>query len=53
VTEDGLSYKLDPAGNAKAAALVPTTGKKSKIEVEITGAIAKDTVQVDALSLAK
>jgi len=53
--EDGVSVKLDPAGNAKAADLVRQAGKKSHDKksyfvVTVTGEMSKDTVKVDSIS---
>jgi hypothetical protein len=53
VTQDGLSFKLDSAGNAKAAELVRKTGKKSGYEVAVIGGMSKHTIQVESISLAK
>lgn len=50
VQSSGLTFRLNPAGNAKAAELVRTTGKKSRFEVTVTGAMNKDVVTVDSIS---
>jgi hypothetical protein len=50
VDHDGLSHKLDPAGNAKAADAVRQTGKKVPMEVKVAGQQDKDTIQVDSIS---
>jgi hypothetical protein len=58
VESSGLSFKLDPAGNAKAAALIPAPGKKNVVTVSVTGQWIgevrrkRDTVAVDTISLA-
>jgi len=53
VDHDGLSHKLDPAGNAKAAEAVRQTGKKAPMEVKVAGEQDKDTIHVDSISLVK
>ncbi|HTA72197.1 MAG TPA: hypothetical protein VK776_28145 [Bryobacteraceae bacterium] len=53
VQQDGLSFKLDSAGNSKAAELVRKTGKRSVYPVAITGEMNKNTIQVDSLSMVK
>ena len=54
VQRDGLkSFRLDSAGNAKAADLVRNTGKKSLIVVDVTGEINRNTIKVDSISLAR
>ena len=50
VQPDGLSFRLDSVGNAKAAELVRNTGKKSRIFVAISGELSKDTIKVDSIS---
>ena len=50
VDHDGLSYKLDPAGNAKAAELVRQARKKRVLEVTVTGEVSKDRIRVDSIS---
>ena len=51
--QDGESFKLDPTGNAKAADLVQTAGKRSEFVVAVTGEMSKDTVKVDSISILK
>ena len=54
VLQDGLSLRLDPAGNAKAAELVRMTGKtKSFLFVTVTGERSKGTVTVDSILVAR
>ena len=53
VDHDGLSHKLDPAGNVKAAEAVRQTGKKVPMEVKVAGLQDKDTIQVDSISPVK
>jgi hypothetical protein len=53
VQHDGLSFRLDPAGNVKAAELVQRIGKKSAFAVVITGEMSKNTIKVDSISMAK
>jgi hypothetical protein len=45
----GQSFKLDSAGNAKAAEIVPKTTKKSRIHVTVTGQMVKNVVSVDSI----
>lgn len=47
------SFKLDPAGNAKAAELVKNTGKKTFLEVTVAGEIYKGTIHVVSIAAAK
>jgi hypothetical protein len=53
VQPDGLSFRLDPAGNKKAAELVRQTGKKSLFAVAVTGEMNRNIVSVDSISIAK
>jgi hypothetical protein len=53
VQQDGLSFNLDSAGDAKAAELVRKTGKKSLLTVAITGEMIKHTIKVDSISMAR
>jgi hypothetical protein len=53
VQADGPALKLDSAGNAKAAELVPQTGKKSRLFVTITGGLGDKTIKVDSISIAR
>jgi hypothetical protein len=53
VDHDGLSFKLDSAGDAKAAELFRTTGKKSFFAVTIIGETSKDAMVVSSISMAK
>ena len=53
VLQDGLSFKLDSAGNAKAAELFRRTGKKSLFAVAITGEMSRTTIKVDSISMAR
>ena len=53
VMEDGLSYKLDASGNAKAVELTSKPSKQSSFVVSITGEVKDGTVKVDSLSLVK
>lgn len=53
VQQDGLSLKLDSAGNAKATELVRKTGKRSRFPVAITGEISRNTIKVDSISMAR
>ena len=53
VEPDGLSFTLDPTGNAKAATLVPKTRKRSLMAVTVTGEMNKETVKVESISRQK
>jgi hypothetical protein len=53
VQPDGMSFKLDSAGNAKAAELVRKTGKRSRFAAAITGQMSKNTIKVDSISVAR
>jgi len=53
VLPDGLSLKLDAAGNARAAELVQKTGKKPSISVAITGETSRNTIKVESISMAR
>jgi hypothetical protein len=53
VNHDGLSFKLDPEGNAKAAELLGSTRKKSVLEVSVTGQMSKDAIKVSSISKVK
>jgi len=49
--EDGVSFRLDAAGNAKAASLVRKAGKKTYFVVTVTGEMSKGTAKVDSISM--
>jgi|HubBroStandDraft_4_1064222.scaffolds.fasta_scaffold496391_2 hypothetical protein len=53
VQQDGLSFKLDSVGDARAVELVRKTGKKSPFTVAITGEMIRNTIKVDSISIAK
>ena len=53
VNHDGLGFKLDSAGNAKAAELLGSTRKKVPLEVSVTGEMGKGTIKVSSIALAK
>jgi len=53
VDQDGLSFNLDASGNAKAAELVRSAGKKSAGGVMVTGELTGNTLKVDSISIAK
>jgi hypothetical protein len=53
VQADGTIVALDSAGNAKAAELVRATGKQSRFIVAVTGALSKDTISVESITIAK
>ena len=50
VDQNSVSFRLDPAGNVKAAELVRTTGKKSFFPVTVTGDRSKGAIKVDSIS---
>jgi hypothetical protein len=53
VQQDGSSFNLDSAGNAKAVELVrTTTGKKPPFIVTVTGEARQHTITVDSISIA-
>jgi hypothetical protein len=51
VQQSGVSFKLDPAGNAKAAEIVRNAAKKSRLVVAVTGEMSNHTVKVDSIAL--
>jgi hypothetical protein len=51
VDQNGQSYRLDAAGNAKAVALVQTTGKQPILHVAATGQMSGKRLQVTTLSI--
>lgn len=50
-TSDGKIYKLDSAGNAKAAEFFKATKIKPDIDVTISGTMSGQLVKVDALNV--
>lgn len=50
VDSNGLSFALDPGGNAKAAEFVRSVGRKSRIAVVVTGELTNRTITVDSIS---
>ena len=53
VDHDGVNFRLDAAGNAKAEEVVRKVGKKEYLGVRIAGELTKGTIQVDSISLDK
>jgi hypothetical protein len=53
VQEDGQSFKLDGAGNVKAAGLVRTTGRQRSIYVTVTGRMTGGTASVQSIAASK
>ncbi|MGA2712045.1 MAG: hypothetical protein ABSG41_02980 [Bryobacteraceae bacterium] len=53
VQPDGLSFKLDSAGDAKAAELIRNNGRKSLYRVAVTGNVNKNTINVDSIVIAR
>jgi hypothetical protein len=49
VQQNGQSITLDSNGNAKAAAIVPKTSKKSRIHVTVNGQKADHEVRVESI----
>lgn len=47
---DGTTFKLDPDGNAKAAELVRTTGRKPLLLVRVTGEVTGKAIKVASIS---
>jgi hypothetical protein len=52
VQPDGTILELDSAGNAKAAELVRSTGRRSRFSVAVTGEMRGRTLRVDSISAA-
>ena len=50
---DGVGLPLDSEGNTKAADLLRSTGKRDIYRVIVTGNLAKETLNVDSISLVK
>ena len=50
VDANGLSFVLDSAGNAKAAAFVRNVGRPPRIAVVVTGELKNRTITVDSIS---
>ena len=48
---DGMLHKLDPAGNAKAAELARTSGRRPRIPVTVIGEMSGKVVKVDSISV--
>jgi hypothetical protein len=51
VQHDGVSFKLDSAGNTKATEIVRNTAKKSRWAIVVTGEMTGNTIQVNSISL--
>jgi hypothetical protein len=51
VQQDGRSFKLDSAGNAKAVEIVRNGNPKYIFVVAVTGEMSRDVVTVDSLSM--
>jgi len=49
----GPSLKLDSSGNAKAAELVRKAGRKSRLDIAVTGEMKQNTIQVDSISIVR
>ena len=53
VQADGTILSLDSAGNAKAAELVRTAGKRSLFFVALTGVRSSGGIRVDSIAMAR
>ena len=53
VDHDGIDFRLDASGNARAAELLRGTRKKFLLEVTVTGEKNKNAIRVDSISVAK
>lgn len=53
VDRDGISFTLDQSGNTKAGELVRALGRKTRVEVTVTGQQSKDSIAVESISLAR
>ena len=53
VLPDGLSFRLDAAGNERAAELVRKSDKRNAITVLIAGETSGNTIKVDSISFAQ
>jgi hypothetical protein len=53
VQADNQSFRLDAAGNAKAAELVRKTGKTARLAVAVTGEAVKHMIHVESISIEK
>lgn len=51
VSSDWRGFKLDPAGNARAAQLIGNGQSHRAIHVSIKGALSKRTIRVTSMSL--
>ena len=50
VDHDGVNFRLDAAGNAKAEQVIQKIGKKEYLAVKVTGDLSKNTIQVESIS---
>jgi hypothetical protein len=50
VDQDGTSFKLDAAGNEKAAEITRQSGKKEFLKVVVTGDKNKGRIRVDSIT---
>ena len=50
-TSDGKIYKLDPAGNSKAATAVRGNPDNDSPEADVSGAMEGDVLKVDSISV--
>ncbi len=51
VQHDGVSFRLDSAGNAKASEIVRNNAKTSSLGVVVTGELNGNTIKVDSISM--
>lgn len=53
ILDSGISFKLDPSGDVKAAELVREIGKHPHFMVDVSGEMSKHTIKVDSISTAR
>jgi len=53
VLPDGLTFRLDNLGNAKAAELIQKIGKRSTVTVAVTGETNRSIIMVDSISVVR
>ncbi len=53
VQHDGLSFKLDSLGNAKAIEILRKTVKKFPLAIVVTGEMSGNTIKVNSISMAR
>ena len=53
ILDSGISFKLDPSGDAKAAELVREIGRHPHFMVDVSGEMSKHTIKVDSITTAR